>query len=118
MDAFSAEALLLAMQWQSSQYQELPLILLTEPDVSLSTHPAPIVQPDIRAPSGETRRAAEHEVAAANPRLSACEFEVVCICAAPNALGSHPEYAGLREGQKAGSVHSSEPNREGPAGPA
>jgi len=91
---------------------------LPEPDVSLSTHPAPIVRPWLRAPSGETGWAAEFEAPANKPRLSSCEFEVVCICAAPNAPGNDPKYAGLREGQKAGSVRSSEPNREAPAEPA
>ncbi len=102
---------------QSSRPGELPPQALTEPDVNLSVHPAPIVQPLTPTPNAQTGRAGGHEPATAIAMLVACAYGVFCICVAPNARGSYPACAARGEALKNETAHSHEPTRRAPGEP-
>src|SRR5271154_5167183 len=63
-------------EWRgASQPRALP-----EPDVNLSIHPAPIIQPPVPRPSGRTGSGCAAEANVTSPRPPACALGTVCIC--------------------------------------
>ena len=56
---------------------------LSEPDVNLSIHPAPIIQPPVPRPSGRTGSGCAAEANVTSPRPPACALGTVCICETP-----------------------------------
>ena len=56
---------------------------LSEPDVNLSIHPAPIIQPLVPVPSGRTGSGCGAEANATIPRPPSCGPETACICETP-----------------------------------
>jgi hypothetical protein len=64
---------------QSSGAEEFHLRALPKPDVSLSTHPAPIVQPRLQVANAEAGLAGAISTAPANPMPIACILRP-CIC--------------------------------------
>src|SRR5580700_614324 len=56
---------------------------LSEPDVNLSIHPAPIIQPLVPRPNGRTGSGRAAEANVASPRPPACALGTVCICEIP-----------------------------------
>jgi hypothetical protein len=66
-------------EWRgASQPRALP-----EPDVNLSIHPAPIIQPLVPGPSGRTRSDCAAEANATIPRPPAYAPGTVCISEIP-----------------------------------
>ena len=84
---------------------------LPEPDVNLSTHPAPIVQPVTPHPNARTGSVDELTLGATKPRLAWDDPGVVCICAWPNARGGHPLCNARDEVSRDERARSTEPNR-------
>src|SRR3954447_6091615 len=56
---------------------------LSEPDVNLSIHPAPIIQPLVPKSSGRTGWDCAAEASVASPRPPTCALGTVCICETP-----------------------------------
>ena len=52
------ETPILAREFEVSQRGELPPSLLSEPDMNLSAHPAPIIQPTVESPSASGQTSA------------------------------------------------------------
>ena len=73
---------------ESSQPRELPPELLTEPDVNLSAHPAPIVQPLAANPtsSEQTFLALVAQYALTSMLPAVCVLAAFCISLSPNGL--------------------------------
>ena len=74
-----------------SRPQEFHLRPLAEPDVSLSTHPAPIIQPWEHIPTSSARRPLETsaQVARELAELALYAEPDVCTCASTSASGTH-----------------------------
>jgi hypothetical protein len=70
---------------------------LPEPDVNLSIHPAPIVQPLTPTPNAQTGQAVGRVSATTTAMLAACARVVFCISVGPIAPGNHPACA-MRRG--------------------
>jgi hypothetical protein len=67
------------VEWRgASQPRALP-----EPDVNLSIHPAPIIQPWIPGPSGRTGWDCAAEASVTIPRSPKYGLGIVCICETP-----------------------------------
>ena len=79
----------LTIQRQVSGAGESHPHALPEPDVSLSTHPAPITQLSI-SPNEEIAWEHVAEVGLTNPTLSTSDHEASCTCAAPIAPDENP----------------------------
>ncbi|GAU06910.1 hypothetical protein BSLA_03r1069 [Burkholderia stabilis] len=64
---------------------------LAEPDVSLSTHPAPIIQPPEDIPFPSAQRQSETDAPTARGRVSPAFYgeREICTCASSSASGSH-----------------------------
>ena len=56
---------------------------LSEPDVNLSIHPAPIIQPWVPRPNGQTGSRRDAEAILTIPMPPACALGTVCICETP-----------------------------------
>jgi hypothetical protein len=84
---------------------------LPAPDVNLSIHPAPIVQPLTPHPNARTGSVDERALGATKPRLAWDDPGVVCMCAWPNTRGSHPACTVRDEGSRDGSARRTEPNQ-------
>jgi len=73
---------------KSSQPREPPPELLTEPDVNLSAHPAPIVQPMDASPTSSEQTllvlVAQYALTSALPAV--CDLAASCISLSPNGL--------------------------------
>src|SRR5664279_1930614 len=66
-------------EWRgASQPRALP-----EPDVNLSIHPAPIIQPPVPRPSGRTGSDCAAEASATIPRPPSYALGIVCISETP-----------------------------------
>src|SRR5712692_737010 len=82
---------------------------LPEPDVNLSIHPAPIVQPLTPAPNGQTGQAGGSGPATTIAMLAPCAHGVFCICVVTIAPGNHRACVAHRAAPKRGIVRSNEP---------
>ena len=69
---------------ESSRPRELPPQSLTQPDVNLSIHPAPIDQPTVpQIASARTYEASVSQCAQASKRLCVCDGVAFCTSAWP-----------------------------------
>ena len=69
---------------ESSRPWELPPQSLTQPDVNLSAHPAPIDQPIVvPVASAQTDKASVSQYAQANEKLCVYDGATFCISASP-----------------------------------
>jgi len=82
---------------------------LPKPDVNLSIHPAPIVQPLTPAPNAQTVQAVGRGPATTSAMLAACARGAFCISVAPFAPGNHPACAMRLGAPKREIARSSEP---------
>ena len=97
------------MSIKLSSAEEFHFHALPEPDVNLSIHPAPIVQPLTPAPNGQTGQVARSGPATTTAMLAPCVRRVFCICVAPIARGNHPVCAMRDAVPKREIVRSNEP---------
>ena len=89
---------------------------LPEPDVNLSVHPAPVVQPLTPTSNAQTGQAVGRISATPIAMLAPCAHGVVCISVAPIAREHHPACARRDGVPKREIVRSNEPNPSPRAG--